>query len=94
VQTPTGFVLIIYRKEVGNFLCGVLTFIPVGYIMNIEKGKTSNGYAKVGYYCKNNRTLAGGGYFTFIVNVIKNTIVRNNILSMYTITTTSSRSVA
>lgn len=40
-------------------------------------------------------TLAEGGYSAFIANVIKNTIVRNKILNMYfIITTTSFRSMA
>ena len=59
------------------------------YIMIIEKGKTSNGYAKKRLFSK----IAlhwRGGYFTFMVNVIKNTTTKNIILSMYfAITTTS-----
>ena len=62
--------------------------------MIIEKGKTSNGYANNSLFSK----IAlhwRGGYFTFIVNAIKNTIVKNIILSMYFfIATTSFRSVA
>ena len=44
--------------------------------MIIEKGKTSNGYANNSLFSK----IAlhwRGGYFTFIVNAIKNTIVKN-----------------
>ena len=41
------------------------------------------------------QTWQGGGYLTFIVSTIKNTIVKNIILNMYFfIVTTSSRSVA
>lgn len=42
--------------------------------MNIEEGRTSNGYAKINLLCKTtalNLTM-WGGYFTFIVNAIKN----------------------
>ena len=59
------------------------------YIINIEKGKTSNGYAK--NELKDSPNLVGGGYLTFFVSAIKNTIVKNIILNMYfPITTTSS----
>ena len=34
--------------------------------------------------------LAGGGYLTFFVSVIKNTIVRNIILNMHFLITTTS----
>ena len=41
-----------------------LTFALVGYIMNIEKGKTSNGYAQTIGYLKNNaKALDGWRYF-------------------------------
>ncbi len=56
--------------------------------MNIEKGKTSNGYAKRDILDSPN--LTGGGYLTFFVSAIRNTIVKNIILNMYfPITTTS-----
>ena len=56
--------------------------------MTIEKGKTSNGYAKWTYL--DSPDLAGGGYLTFIVSVIKNTTTKIKILIMYlSITTTS-----
>ncbi len=35
-------------------------------------------------------TLAGGGYLTFFVSAIKNTIVKNIILNMYLIIATTS----
>ena len=57
--------------------------------MNIEKGKTSNGYAKI--ELKDSPNLVGGGYLTFFVSAIRNTIVKNIIFNMYfPITTTSS----
>ena len=57
--------------------------------MNIEKGKISNGYAK--NELKDSPNLVGGGYLTFFVSAIKNTIIKNIILNMYfPITTTSS----
>ncbi len=56
--------------------------------MIIEKGKTLNGYAK--NELKDSPNLVGGGYLTFFVSAIKNTIVKNIILNMYLpITTTS-----
>ena len=61
----------------------------MGCIMIIEKGKTSNGYANNSLFSK----IAlhwRGGYFTFIVNAIKNTIVKNIILSMYFFIATTS----
>jgi|GEM_PF-1604724 len=56
--------------------------------MTIEKGKTSNGYAAG--LILDSPNLAGGGYLTFFVSAIKNTIVKNIILNMYfNIATTS-----
>ena len=58
------------------------------YIISIEKGKASNGYAK--NELKDSPNLVGGGYLTFFVSAIKNTIVKNIIFNMYfSITTTS-----
>ena len=58
-------------------------------IISIEKGKTSNGYAK--NLLIDSPNLVGGGYLTFFVSAIKNTIVKNIIFNMYfPITTTSS----
>ena len=58
--------------------------------MNIQKGKTSNGYANV-YTLQNNAiALTGWRYFTFTVNAIKNTIANNIILDMYFFTATTS----
>ena len=58
------------------------------YYNNYKKGKTSNGYAK--NELKDSPNLVGGGYLTFFVSAIKNTIVKNMILNMYfPITTTS-----
>ena len=61
----------------------MLTNSKFRYIINIEKGKTSNGHAKEFNYFSNNAIASvGWRYFTFIVNVIKNTIVKNKILNM------------
>ncbi len=66
-----------------------MTKTKFGYIIKTEKGKTSNGYAK--NELKDSPNLVGGGYLTFFVSVIKNTIIKNIILNMYfPITTTSS----
>ena len=57
--------------------------------MIIEKGKTSNGYANNSLFSK----IAlhwRGGYFTFIVIAIKNTIVKIIYLSMYFFIATTS----
>ena len=53
-----------------------------------KKGKTSNGYAK--NELKDSPNLVGGGYLTFFVSAVKNTIVKNIILNMYFIITTTS----
>ncbi len=63
--------------------------------MNIEKGRTLNGYAKIKVFKEIALTLVGGGYFTFTVNITKNTIMKIIILIMYFfIITTSFRRVA
>ena len=65
-----------------------LTKHGLPYYNEIEKGKTSNGYAK--NELKDSPDLVGGGYLTFFVSAIKNTIVKDKILNMYfPITTTS-----
>ena len=46
-----------------------------------NRGKTSNGHANVELYDSPN--LVGGGYLTFFVSVIKNTITKTKILIMY-----------
>ena len=56
--------------------------------MIIEKGKTSNGYAK--NELKDSPNLVGGGYLTFFVSVNKNTITKIKILIMYFFITTTS----
>ncbi len=50
--------------------------------MNIEKGRTLNGYAKIKVFKEIALTLVGGGYFTFTVNITKNTIMKIIILIM------------
>ena len=57
-------------------------------IMIIEKGKTSNGYAK--YELKDSPNLVGGGYLTFFVSVNKKTTTKIKILIMYFLITTTS----
>lgn len=55
--------------------------------MIIEKARPQTVVPNIGL--QNNRSFGEGGYFAFIANVIKNTITRIIILTMYFITTTS-----
>ena len=65
-----------------------MTNAKFGYIMIIEKGKTSNGYAKMTLLDSPN--LTGGGYLTFCVSTIKKIIVSINTLNIcFLIVTTS-----
>lgn len=45
-------------------------------IMRIEKGKTSNGYAKNNVVIKNNALLGGGRYFFMVITKSKRTIIK------------------
>ncbi len=74
--------------QIVKLLLFLLTKRENRYIIIIERGKTSNGYA-VGLIL-DSPNLVGGGYLTFFVSAIKNTIVKNIILNMYfNIATTS-----
>lgn len=49
--------------------------------MKIEKGKTSNGYAK--FELRGSPDLTCGGYLTFCVSTIKKITVSKNTFNMY-----------
>ena len=57
----------------------VLTNKQKSYIIHIEKGKTSNGYAKSVLF-KNNATFDGGRYFFMVNAKISNKININVIM--------------
>ncbi len=50
-------------------------------IMKIEKGKTSNGYAK--FELRGSPDLTCGGYLTFCVSTIKKITVSKNTFNVY-----------
>ena len=55
--------------------------MPVGRIMNIEKRQDLKRLCQVSFLDSPN--LTGGGYLTFSVSAIRNTIIKNIILNMY-----------
>lgn len=71
-----------YRKlSYGEFL-KQLTKYSLLYIMNIGKGKPSNGYAKAIGLSNRQYFSEWGGFFTFRVNVNINTIIKIKFLNM------------
>ena len=58
----------------------MLTIMRICHIINIEKGKTLNGYAKTINYLKNNVIALVGWRYFFMVNAISNKININEIM--------------
>ena len=48
--------------------------------MKIEKGKTSNGYAKVSYFKRITPTLAGWRYFFMVITKSNRIIIKDIII--------------